>query len=90
MLVASLERCWGGVDQAQYINEKYDVWTQTPGRVSDMQLWLDAYWRNSAGSEVPLWRPLGAPCDVADLASQGCVIASSQHDSWYNWDTRQP
>jgi hypothetical protein len=84
------DSCWDGVTGAQFLNEVWDKFDQTPGRVGNKQSWLDATWTNSAGTLVPVSRPFGSTCDLHDRSSMGCTISGSQHDSWDTWDTRQP
>ncbi len=87
----SLETCWsGGPQGAQYMTELWDLFDQNPGRVADQQFISSATWTDSGGTLTSVWRPYSTDCDVVDLSSMRCRIASNLHNSWYVWDTRQP
>lgn len=92
-----LETCWtsepqadDGVDGAQYMNEVQDPNSQSGGSVSDSQFISSVTWYDAAGASHSLWRPYNQLCDVHDLSTQRCKVASNLHDSWYSWDSRQP
>ena len=82
--------CWtGGVQGAQYLNEVFDIFDQTPGSTSNNQFWSDGTWTNSSGTLVSINRPYSSSCDVRERTSMSCSVASNLHDSWYTHDTRQ-
>lgn len=92
-----LESCWtsepqadDGVDGAQYMNEVQDPNTQSGGSVSDSQFISSVTWYDANGGSHSLWRAYNQLCDVHDLSTQRCKVASNLHDSWYSWDSRQP
>lgn len=85
-----LNTCWGGVTGVQYLNEVWDIFDQTPGRVSDQQFWSSVSWTDAAGSLVSINRPFSAACDAAGRTAMKCQVASNLHDAWYTWDSRQP
>jgi len=87
----ALETCWvDGPTGAQYMTELWDLFDQNPGRVADQQFFSSATWTNSGGSLVSVYRPYSSNCEIVDLSSMRCRVASNLHDSWYTWDTRQP
>lgn len=82
-------QCWGGVEAAQYLNEVWDIFDQTPGRSADNQFWSSATWTNSSGTLTSINRPFSSGCDDDTRSSMACGVASNLHDAWYTSDTRQ-
>jgi hypothetical protein len=85
---ASLETCWGGVDEAQLLNETLDQGDQSGGIVANAQNWESPLWHNGS-AWVPITRPGFATCEAHDRPTMQCRWdAAGAGQNFWSWDTR--
>ena len=88
-LASDLEDCWPtGVVRSGFLNEVFDLGTQSGGRVADKQDFEDV--RYKTGAWNLLTRALGATCDYQDRTTQRCITSTVDSNNYYMWDTRFP
>jgi hypothetical protein len=93
VLATQLETCWNGVGASEYADEVHDPGDQAGGCISSCvehaQNFAYVQYRDGLGWHS-MNRPFGQVCDVHDLSTMNCNIASNLHDWFYVRDTRAP
>lgn len=85
---SSLDTCWGGISGWQILEEVGDPGDEAGSQGTDTRFHSQITWRDSSDAEHALNRPFGSPCDVEDLPTMNCWVASNLHDAFYADDTR--
>lgn len=88
---SDLNVCWqGGITGAQYMNEMLDAGDQNGGTVSSHQPFSAITYQSSTGWHNTSWTLL-RNCDAnSDPTDWSCVVSSTSHNTFYNYDRRAP
>jgi hypothetical protein len=87
----TVSTCWGGVSEAQLLNEMLDEGDQNGGTVADHQEYSQAKWEDVSEVIRTITWPLGTPCDANSQPSAWtCNISGSTQGLFVTWDRRAP
>jgi hypothetical protein len=87
-LFSSLDTCWGGISGWQILDEVGDPGDEAGSQGADTRFYSSITWRDHLDVDHALNRPFSSPCDVEELSTMNCWVASNLHDAFYTDDTR--